>query len=66
MFLINNLDAGIKHTYSKFVGDTKLGGAADSFKGREALHRDLDSLEIWAATSHMKFNQSKCRILHLG
>lgn len=28
----------------KFADDTKLGGAMDSFKGKEALQRDVDTL----------------------
>jgi len=31
---INGLDAKVKYTVSKFAGDTKLGGAVDSLKGR--------------------------------
>ncbi|GAB0207740.1 hypothetical protein GRJ2_003239700 [Grus japonensis] len=59
-------DNGVKRTLSKFADDTKLGGAVDSLKAREALQSDLDTLENWAITNCMKFNESECQILHLG
>jgi len=55
-----------KHLMPMFAKDTKLRGAMDTLKGREALQRDLDRLESWAITNHMKFNISKRWILHLG
>ncbi|GAB0204587.1 mitochondrial enolase superfamily member 1 [Grus japonensis] len=55
---INDLDAEVEFTISKFAGDTILGGAADSLEGQEALQRDLDRLEHWAIISGMKFNEN--------
>ncbi|GAB0182329.1 mitochondrial enolase superfamily member 1 [Grus japonensis] len=63
---INDLDVGLEGVVSKFADDTKLGGAAGSIEGGEALQRDLDRLENWAITNRMRFNKGKCQILHLG
>ncbi|GAB0186493.1 hypothetical protein GRJ2_001114600 [Grus japonensis] len=59
-------DPGLEGVGGKFADDTKLGGAVDSIEGGEALQRDLDRLENWAITNHMRFNKGKCQILHLG
>ncbi|KAK4829956.1 hypothetical protein QYF61_008087 [Mycteria americana] len=61
----NDLDTRIQSTLSKFANDTKLGGGLDSHEGRESLQRDLDRLQSWAITNHMKFNKTQCWILHL-
>ena len=63
---INDLDAGVECIIRIFVDNTKLGGAVDSCKRQQALQRHLDRLEHWAMISGMKFNMTKCQILHPG
>ena len=63
---INDLDAGVECTISKFADDNKLGGAVDFLEGKEALQKDLEQLEHWEMINGTNFNKSKCQILHLG
>ncbi|TRZ06960.1 hypothetical protein HGM15179_020146 [Zosterops borbonicus] len=63
---IDDMDEGIESFISKFVDDTKLGVCVDCLEDRRALQGDLEWLGQWAESNKMKFNESKCRVLHFG
>ncbi|KAJ7417348.1 rna-directed dna polymerase from mobile element jockey-like [Willisornis vidua] len=49
----------------RFAGDTKLNGAVDTTDRLYAIQRDSDKLEKEPHKNLMKFNMSKCKVLHL-
>ncbi|TRZ07863.1 hypothetical protein HGM15179_019243, partial [Zosterops borbonicus] len=66
IIIIDDMDEDIESFICKFVDDTKLGACVDCLEDRRALQRDLERLGQWAESNKMKFNESKCRVLHFG
>jgi len=63
---VSDMDSGSECTLSKFANDTKLCGVVNMLEGRDAIQRDLDKLENRARANLIKFNKSRCKVLHMG
>ena len=60
-----NIDSGTECTLSKFADGIKLGGAADTTEGRDAIQRELNMFKKWEDQNLMRLNKAKCKVLHL-
>lgn len=63
---ICDLDGGIESAISKFADDTKWDRSVDLQERMRALQGDLDRLGRWTKSNNMRFNKTKCQVLHLA
>lgn len=49
----------------KFANDTMLAGSVNTEEGLDIIQQELDHLENWCNRSGMKFNSTKCQVIHL-
>ena len=66
LIFINDLDLGLLSSILKFADDTKIYGKAATPADRLQLQLDLNELCRWADEWRMKFNVSKCKVMHTG
>ena len=63
---INDIPDSINSTVKIFADDTKLFRSVTSDEEHVVLQSDLDMLADWSETWQLKFNASKCKVLHIG
>ena len=66
LIFINDLLVGIISSGKLFADDSKFFRNITSFEDREALQEDLLRLQSWSQKWLLKFNESKCKVLHVG
>ena len=68
LIFINDLDKAVPSIkyISKFADDSKLGHPVPTASDGDELQEAINNLQNWADQWGMKFNTSKCHILHIG
>lgn len=66
LIFINDLESHLLSQVLKFADDTKVFGVVNNTADHSRLQNDLDVLTEWAAKWQMKFNEDKCKVMHLG
>jgi len=65
LIFINDLEAGTTSRVLKFADNTKLFRTVSDHTDCLMLQNDLDTVCEWANRWDMKFNVSKCKVMHM-
>ena len=66
LMFIDDLDEGLTSRILKFADDSKIFRVVNGPEDRNALQEDLRRLSEWSEAWHVRFNVSKCKVMHLG
>ena len=66
LIYVNDLPENVHCDVKLFADDTKMYSCVSSAIEASLLQSDLDVVASWSAKWLMPFNQSKCKVLHMG
>ena len=66
VIFINDLPNITQCITQMFADDTKIFSPVANTEDKEKLQNDLDSLCVWSDKWQLRFNASKCKVLHIG
>lgn len=66
LLFVNELPNWIVTNMKMFADDTKLWTTVTSISDSQQLQQDLESLSEWSKRWLLKFNSSKCKVMHVG
>jgi len=66
LIFVNDLQVGTTSRILKFADDTKLFRTVVNLSDHSMLQNDLDTVCEWTNRWQMKFNVSKCKVMHYG
>ena len=66
LIYVNELPTVIQSSSKMFADDTKVYRSIKTPDDSRKLQEDLNALEKWSADWLLKFNSSKCRVMHCG
>ena len=61
---VNDLPDVVHSTTFLFADDTKIFAKAP--EESHLLQEDLEKLQLWSDTWHLRFNAEKCKVMHIG
>ena len=66
LLYVNELPNLMHNSVKMFADDMKLYSGISSSRDAQQIQQDLDTLGEWADTWPLKFNLSKCKVMHCG
>jgi len=66
LIFVQDLPDWIRNSMMMFADDTKIWTAIAIADDAESLQQDLNRLDEWSEKWLLKFNPTKCKVMHIG